>query len=99
RQTPPVSSHIRSAMLDSPGNGRVTGYAHTVCVGNDNGSFQKTALLHPRGASHFAVPVQAEHACVNRIVQRIVTARNDSCYTRAHRTFADFEFAFTGDQG
>ena len=57
RQAPPVAGLIGSAMLDPPGNHRVARHANTVRVRNDDRPFEKSALINPRRAGHFAVAV------------------------------------------
>ena len=99
RQAPPVAGLVRRAVRDAPGNDSIARHADAVGVRYNDRTFEKSAFFDPRGAGHFAVAVQAKNPGVNRIVQRIVAARNDRGHTGAHRSFADFEFPFPADQG
>ena len=99
RQTPPVAGLIRRAVRESPGDDRVARHADAVGVRHNDRPFEKSAFVHPRRAGHLAVAVQAEDAGVNRIVERIVSARNDRRHAGAHRALADFEFSLAADQG
>jgi hypothetical protein len=99
RQAPPVSGGVGCAVFDSPGNDSVTSDTDAMRVRNHDWSFQKPAFVEPRGASHFAVAIQAEIAGVNRVVERIVSTRNDCGYAGAHRAFANFQFSVATDQG
>src|SRR5882724_5762972 len=86
-------------MFNSPGNDSVTRDTDAMRVRNHDWSFQKSAFLEPRGARHFAVPIQAEIAGVNRVVERIVPTRNDCSNAGAHWALANFQFSVATDQG
>ena len=75
RQTPPVAGLIGRAVLNPPCNDRVARHSNAMRVCDNDRSFEKSALLNPGRASHFAVAIQAEKSGVNRIVQRSVAAR------------------------
>src|ERR1041385_3604397 len=85
-------------MFDSPGDDSVARDTDAMRVGNYDWTFQKPALIYPRGSGHLAIAVQTEIAGVNRVVQRIVSTRNDCCNAGAHRAFAYFQFSFATDQ-
>ena len=85
-------------MFNSPGNHCVARDSNAVRVGNHDRAFEEATFLYPRCAGHFAVAIQAETAGVNRIVERIVPARNDCGNAGAHRAFAGFEFSVATDQ-
>ena len=85
RQTPPVPGGVGRAVFDSPGDDSVTRDTDAMRVRNHDGSFQKPAFVYPRGARHFAVAIQAEIAGVNRVVERLVSTRNDCGNPGAHR--------------
>src|SRR5262245_33660351 len=68
-------------------------------VRNHNWSFQKSAFVQPSGPRHFAVPIQAEIAGVNRVVERIVSTRNDCGNASAHWPLANLQFPVATDQG
>jgi hypothetical protein len=86
-------------VFDSPSDDSITGDTDTMRVRNYDWSFQKPAFVYPRCAGHFAVAVQAEIAAVNRIVERIVSTRNDCGNTGAHWPLTNFQFSFATDQG
>src|SRR2546423_172840 len=94
RQAPPIASHIRCAVFDAPGNCRVPGYADTMCVSDDERPFQKSAFFYPRGTGHLAISVQAEDAGINRIIERIVSARDNCGNSSSDWTFAGLKFPF-----
>ena len=98
RQAPPVTGLVRRAVREPPGDDRVARHADAVGVGDDDRPFEKSALLHPGGPGHLAVAVEAESAGVNRIVERIVPARNDRRHPGAHGALADFQFPLAADQ-
>ncbi len=98
RQAPPVTSLVRRPMRQAPGDDRVARHADTVGVRNYDRPFEESAFLHPGRAGHFAIAVQAESAGVNRIVERVMAARNNRGHAGAHRAFADFEFSLAADQ-
>ena len=89
RQAPPVSGLIGCPMLNSPRDNRIARHADAVRVRDDDRPFEKAALIDPRCAGHFAVAVQAKEPGVNRVVQRSMTARQNSGHASAHRTFAN----------
>src|SRR2546421_6687163 len=100
RQAPPISASVGCAVLDSPRNHGVARDTDAVGISNNNRTFKKSAFFDPMRAGHFAVAVQAEHTGVNRIVQRIVSARNDCGNAGADRAFAGDKFSFaTNDRG
>src|SRR5436190_11258894 len=98
-QTPPVPSDVGRAVFNSPGNDSVTRDTDAMRVRNHDWSFQKPAFVYPCGACHFAVTIQAEIAGVNRVVERIVSTRNDCGNAGARWTLANFQFSFPTDQG
>ena len=98
RQTPPVAGRVGRAVFNSPCNDSVTRDTNAMRVRNHDWSFQKPAFVYPRGARHFAVAIQAEIAGVNRVVERIVSTRNDCGNAGAHRALANFQFSFATDK-
>ena len=81
-------------MFDSPRDHRIAGDSNAVRIRDHDRSFEKSALFNPMRAGHLAVTVQTERSRVNRIVQRIVSPRNDRGHTSADRSFANNEFSF-----
>ena len=68
RQTPPIASLIGCAVLHAPGNHRVPRDSDAVRICDNDRSFEKSAFINPRRASHLAVSVQAEEPGVDRII-------------------------------
>ena len=98
-QAPPISAGVRRAVFDSPCDYRIARDTDAVGIGNDNWAFKKSAFFNPMRAGHFTVAVQAEHAGVDRIVQRIVSARDDGRDAGPDWTFADHKFSFATNDG
>src|SRR6266446_1143287 len=100
RQTPPISAGVGRAALDSPRNDSVARDSNAVGVSNDNRAFEKSAFFDPMCAGHLAVAVQTEYSRVNRIVQRIMSARNDCGHAGPDWSFTNHKFSFaTNDRG
>ena len=57
RQTPPVAGLIGCAVINPPGNDCVARHSNAMCVCDDDRPFEKSALINPRCASHFAVAI------------------------------------------
>src|SRR4029077_4912429 len=95
---PPRAGLIRRAMRESPRDDRIASHANTVGVRNQDRSFKKSAFLYPGRPGHLTVSVQAECAGVNRIVERVMSARNHRGHAGPYRPFADFKFSFAPDQ-
>ena len=68
-QAPPVAGLVRRTVRETPGDDRVACYPDAVGVGDNDRSFEKSALFDPGRARHLAIAVQAEGAGVNRIVE------------------------------
>src|SRR5205085_8384462 len=89
---------VRAAVSQAPGNHSVARDPDTMGIGQNDWAFQKSALLHPGGAGHFAIAVQREIAGKNRIVHGIATTRENCRHAGADRAFADFEFTLAANE-
>src|ERR1700694_681306 len=97
RKGPPVTLHIGRAVLDLPRDDSVADHAHAVRVGDHDGTVEKSGVVDPGRAGHFAVAVEREPGRENSVVAGLSAGMNGGD-AGAHRAFADFEFAFAGDQ-
>ena len=97
RKRPPVAFHIGRAVLDLPGDDGVANHANAVRVGDHDGAIEESGVVDPGCAGHFAVAVEREPGGENGVVAGL-SARMNGGDAGAHRAFADFEFAFAGDE-
>src|SRR5262245_45951098 len=72
--------------------------AHAVCVRDRDGTFQKSALLQPRGARHLAVAVEREPGTKHGIGVRLAPWM-DHRDTRAHGPLPYHERPAAGNEG
>ena len=96
-QRPPVAFHVGLPCLtfQAMTASRTT---PTLCVlVIMHGSVEEAGIVNPGGAGHFAVAVEGEPGGENGVVAGLAAGMNGGD-AGAHRAFADYEFAFTGDQ-
>src|SRR6185503_16171846 len=56
------------AMFDLPLDDRIADHTNAVGVRDPNRTFKKAALFHPGRACHFAIAVEWEPGCENRVM-------------------------------
>src|SRR5206468_10558840 len=98
RQAPRVAGVIRYATFNPPCDDRIARDTDAVSICKNDRSIEETAFLNPGCAGHFTVAIQAEEACVNGIVERIVAPRENSGHASAHRAFANLKFSIAANQ-
>src|SRR5256885_6568175 len=85
-------------MSETPGNHGVARDSDAVGVGQHDRALQKSALLYPGSAGHFAVAIQREIAGEDGIVHGIAPTGKKCRHASSDRTFADFELTLPADE-
>ena len=96
-ERPPVTFHVRRAVLDLPGDDGIADDADAVRVRDHDRAIEKAGVFHPGGAGHFAVAVEGEPSGEDGVVGSLA-ARMNGGHSGAHRAFADFQFAAPEDE-
>ncbi len=96
-QRPEVAFHVRRAVFELPGNDGVAHDADAVRVGDHHGAVEEAGIVDPRGAGHFTITVKRKPGGEDGVVGSF-SARMDGGHAGTHRSLADYEFAFAGDE-
>jgi len=94
---PPVAFHVGFSVLDFPCDDGVADYANAVRVCDHDGAVEKAGVVDPGGSGHFSVTVQSEPGGEDGVIAGF-PAGMDGGDAGADWTFADYQFAFAGDE-